>query len=63
MSRCRYGWGRGAAPDILTLIGALVVILAVLRAGGCGRAVAVRRASLEGDPLSGVHGTVLAHPL
>ncbi len=32
MSRRRYGWGRGSAPDILTLIGGLVVILAVLRA-------------------------------
>ena len=29
--RSRYGWGRGPAPDILTLIGAVVVILAVLR--------------------------------
>ena len=34
MSRRRYGWGRGPAPDILTLIGGLVVILAVLRALG-----------------------------
>jgi hypothetical protein len=32
--RRRYGWGRGPAPDILTLIGAVVVILAVLRALG-----------------------------
>jgi hypothetical protein len=35
MSRRRYyGWGRGPAPDILTLIGAVVVILAVLRVLG-----------------------------
>jgi hypothetical protein len=34
MSRRRYGWGRGPTPDILTLIGGLVVILAVLRALG-----------------------------
>ena len=32
--RRRYNWGRGPAPDILTLIGAVVVILAVLRALG-----------------------------
>jgi hypothetical protein len=34
MSRRRYGWGRGPATDILTQIGAVVVILAVLRALG-----------------------------
>jgi len=34
MSRRYHGWGRGRAPDILTLIGAVVVIVAVLRALG-----------------------------
>lgn len=29
-----YSWGRGAGPDIVTLIGAVAVILAVLRALG-----------------------------
>ena len=33
-SRRRYGWGRGPSPDILTLIGAMAVIVAVLRALG-----------------------------
>ena len=32
--RGRYGWGRGPGLDILTLIGAVVVIVAVLRALG-----------------------------
>jgi hypothetical protein len=32
--RRRYSWRRGPAPDILTLIGAVAVILAVLRALG-----------------------------
>ena len=34
MSRRRYGWGRGPTPDIITLIGAVVVIVAVLRVLG-----------------------------
>jgi hypothetical protein len=35
MARRRwYSWGRGAGPDIVTLIGAVAVILAVLRALG-----------------------------
>jgi hypothetical protein len=34
MSRRRYGWGKGAAPDILTLLGGVVVILVVLRVLG-----------------------------
>jgi hypothetical protein len=33
MSR-RHGWGKGPATDILTLIGAVAVIVAVLRALG-----------------------------
>ena len=32
--RSRYGWGYGPGPDILTLIGAVVVVVAVLRALG-----------------------------